>query len=437
LEKRSVPSLADFSCRLLTPIAVLPHTFPVLPHTFQVLPHPYRSRFWSDRVGSLHRRWIAALCLLVVFLTASSAAQDALAEVFASDATVRGAVLLAGSGTKVLSGSSVSAGAQAAVVRLVRGGEVRVCPGNSVTLASATGGRDLLWGVGTGAIEVHYSLQASADTLMTPDFRILLAGPGAFHFAMSSDNRGNTCMRSLPGNSSSVIVQELAGSGTYQVRPGDQVLFREGKTSDVDSTTPLSCGCPAPVPVHLAEKPAPEKEAPENTEKTEKTEKMEKTEKTQKSVAALREEPPAPPLPAAKPPQPPATPTVTTTPAAAPSIEDVAGDVRRPNPLFGLPPTGEVTAPLPVQPPGEIQIQVDAPFVFQATEPIPDTAPLIARVSLSSLPQLPALEPVVLPPPVPPPPPQQAQAEPPPKPKKKGGFFGFFRALFASIFGKK
>ncbi len=358
------------------------------------------------------------MCLLAVLLTAPSHAQDALAEVFASDATVRGSVVLAGSGTKVLSGSSISAGAQAAVVRLVRGGEVRVCPGNSVTLASATGGRDLLWGVGTGAIEVHYALQASADTLMTPDFRLLLAGPGAFHFALSSDNRGNTCVRSLPGASSSVIVQEMAGSGSYQVRPGDQVLFRNGQMSEVDSTTPLSCGCPAPPAVHRAEKEDPKPEP-------------------EKAVTAAPEHPPAPVAEAVKPPAPPPAVAIK---VAESEVEAVAANVSHPNPLAGLPPPSpaEVTAPLPAQPPGEVQIQVDAPFVFQAAEPIPETAPRIARVSVGSLQRWPAFEQVVLPPPAPsPPPPQQAQAEPKPKPKKKGGFFGFFRAIFASIFGKK
>jgi len=363
---------------------------------------------------------VGAVVFFLIILLAPSLghAQDALAEVFASDATIRGSVLLAGSGTKVLSGSSVSAGVQAAVLRLTRGGEVRVCPGNSVTLASATGGRELLWGVGTGTIEVHYALQASSDTLMTPDFRILLAGPGAFHFALSSDNRGNTCVRSLPGATSSVIVQELAGSGSYQVRPADQVLFRNGRMSEADSTTPLSCGCPAPAPVHRAEKEAQPKPAPP----------------PEKKEAAVLEEPPAPP--AAKPPDPPA-PAASALAAAEPAVEDVAASVRRPNPLAGLPPPSpaEVTAPLPAQPPGEIQVQVDAPFVFQAVEPIPETAPLIARVSLGALPQWPTFEPLVLPPPAPP---QQAKAEPPPKPKKKkGGFFGFFRAIFASIFGRK
>ncbi|MCI0354479.1 MAG: hypothetical protein L0099_05480 [Acidobacteria bacterium] len=358
---------------------------------------------------------------MLVPLTGASA-QDALAEVFASDATVRGSVVLVGSGTRVLSGSSVSAGSQAAVVRLARGGEVRVCPGNSVTLASATGGRDLLWGVGTGAIEVHYALQASADTLMTPDFRLLLAGPGAFHFALSSDNRGNTCVRSLPGNGSSVIVQELGGGGSYQVRPGEQVLFRNGTMSEVDSATPLSCGCPTPPPVHRAEKEASEKET------------------TEKEAAALQEEPAATAESAAKPPElPPPAPAPTASPLAEPALEEVAADVRRPNPLAGLPPpsAADVTTPLPAQPPGEIQIQVDAPLVFRAGEPIPETAPLIARLSVGTLPQLPAFEPLVLPPPAPSPAAQQAQAQPPAKPKRKGGFFGFFRALFASIFGKK
>ncbi|MGH9532636.1 MAG: hypothetical protein ACRD2Q_09600, partial [Terriglobales bacterium] len=148
---------------------------------------------------------------------------------------------------------------------------------------------------------------------------------------------------------------------------------------------------------------------------------------------------PQPPPPAPAPVEKTPAAVATTAVESAPDIEDAPGNLRRENPLAGLPPPspGEVTAPLPAQPPGEIQVQVDAPFVFQAAEPIPETAPLIARVSLSTLPQLPAFPPVVLPPPAPPAAPQQAQAAPPPKPKKKGGFFGFFRAIFASLFGKK
>ena len=137
----------------------------------------------SPSVQSLtmpHLRPTRTLSLLTLLLAAAASlrAQNPVGEVFAADATVKGSVILAGTGTKVLPGSSVTAGKQAATVRLARGGEVRVCPGTSVSVSSSASGRDLLWGMGTGALETHFSLKASADAVMTPDFRLLLAGPG-------------------------------------------------------------------------------------------------------------------------------------------------------------------------------------------------------------------------------------------------------------------
>jgi AMIN domain len=162
------------------------------------------------------------------------------------------------SADRLVSGASVTAGHDTMLLRLPRGGEIYVCPSTSVSITSAPNGADLMIAMSTGALETHYALEHSTDAIMTPDFRILLRGPGEFHYAISADSRGDTCMRGLPGNTATAVVSELMGEGVYEVEPDDKIVFHMGRVSATDTALhsgsthiietalPQDCGCPPP-----------------------------------------------------------------------------------------------------------------------------------------------------------------------------------------------
>lgn len=230
-------------------------------------------------------------------------------------------------GSRIASGSAVTAGSETAVLRVSGGGEVRVCPGTTISVTPSQTKRDLMLGLSTGAIEAHYSLRASADTVLTPDFRILFAGPGEFHFAISADAHGNTCVRALKGNTSSAIVSELMGDRIYQVKPAEQAVFHSGQIDKVDTEVPLECGCPPPSPAMRAQVSyapnVPDSELPEK-------------------VRIGGSETPAPP-------------------SGSSSLDATA----RPASGAGIRlSNGPETAPLPASQPNDIHVQVDAPLVF-------------------------------------------------------------------------
>ncbi len=268
-----------------------------------------------------------------------------------------------------MSGSSVTAGLSNTSVRLLRGGELRVCQGSSVSLASSANGSQLMVGMSSGTIEAHYPLANSRDSVMTPDFQISLNGPGVFHLALSTDESGNTCVQSLHGNKGSVTVSELMGDGSYTVMPGEQVIFRAGHASDPGPVV-ASCGCPVEIPVQRA---------------------------------AIDDRPKPAAAPAAAP-----APAVAALIASAPK---------------------SMTAPPPAVPPGGVHVQVEAPFVFRASEPRPPRdAPLdLEEIRISTLPVVGSVYGQ-------PPPAEVAQTAPQeterPKKKRRHGVWGFLSSIF-------
>jgi hypothetical protein len=200
-------------------------------------------------------------------------------------------------------------------------------------------------GLSTGAIEAHYDLRASADTILTPDFRIMLAGPGEFHFAISADPHGNTCVRALKGNTSSAIVSELMGDRIYQVRPTEQAVFHAGQIDKVDTDVPLECGCPPPSQLMRAEAPfapnVPDSELP-----------------VKASIGGSET---------------PASSAASDTLGATAS--SLSSDTRLSN--------GPETAPLPASQPNETHVQVDAPLVFTPRNRAASALPAPAQAARS------------------------------------------------------
>ncbi|HEY2499612.1 MAG TPA: hypothetical protein VGK24_21325 [Candidatus Angelobacter sp.] len=319
-------------------------------------------------------------CWAAILLSTPAFAQAVppIGELFASDNGSPG-LQLAGSGMGVYSGSELSAGIAPATLKFARGGQVRICPHSGLSVT--TGNQGFMLATGSGAVEIDYQLnQQAADIVITPDFNVALVGPGTFHFALGVNRRGDTCVKPLPGNSSAVTFSELLGTGSYRDEMDQRLVFRGGKL-DTKEVSNSDCGCPSTTPFTQAQaQPSPTPVAPKDDS------------------------------------------------AIAKPTERVAVA------------SNEPTSPLPPDRPGQVHIEVDAPFVFSArgTAGQPYS---VAKVQFSSLPNVYFLQekvdPIVL---MEKPPEVSVKTEaavplPEEKPKKaKKGFMGRVKGFFGSLF---
>ncbi len=167
-----------------------------------------------------------------------------------SGLTVAGSLTVFGSRAAIGSSGSVTAGAHTAILTLPGRGQLRLCSTTRATLTmdpahAAADHSGLMVSLDRGALETDFRTGADSDVILTPDFRILISGPGKSAVKVRLGDHGDTCVENPGKNPPYVTVSSLFTGGAYRVQPDQRVLFQQGSVTEVVDDESESCGCPA------------------------------------------------------------------------------------------------------------------------------------------------------------------------------------------------
>jgi hypothetical protein len=174
-----------------------------------------------------------------------------------SAATVTGALEVSRGRAVIGVSGTVTSGAETTQVILPRRGTLRVCGATTVKLAADSGVAagelpGLLIAMDHGALEMSFATTEApvknADVLMTPEFRILIDGPGAAEVKVRLGEHGDTCVDNSGANAPYVLVSSVFDGGAYRVQPGQRVMFQNGSLHEVVDQEKEPCGCPPDAP---------------------------------------------------------------------------------------------------------------------------------------------------------------------------------------------
>lgn len=170
----------------------------------------------------------------------------------ASAAMVTGALQVANGHAMIATNGAITSGTGTTEVTLPRRGVLRVCASTTVKLATdASVPKDevpgLMMVLDHGALEASFATGRNSDVLLTPDFRILIGGPGAADVKVRLGQHGDTCVDNAGVSAPYVLVTSVFDGGIYRVQAGQRVMFQHGSVSSVVDQEKESCGCPAPL----------------------------------------------------------------------------------------------------------------------------------------------------------------------------------------------
>jgi len=175
--------------------------------------------------------------------------QQSIGSVGIADATVSGALEVSNGRALLLGASTVTARDHTAEVALNRGGSVRVCATSGLHLNAGKGSIDtpLMLALDRGAIELAIRATAS-DVVMTPDLRFTLKSAGPLDLRLRVARNGDTCVENRGAAAPALSVSDQFGESSYELHPGQHVLFEHGSLKEVVDNEHEPCGCP-PEPV--------------------------------------------------------------------------------------------------------------------------------------------------------------------------------------------
>jgi hypothetical protein len=213
-------------------------------------------------------------CFISGHFHASFAQGKPIAIVPVEGVELTGALNLSGGKATLGAGGSVTAVDHAVTITLPHRGDLRLCATTKVDLTTDSnfdtvksdaarpdavkvepsalnstpneaGG--LMMAMGHGAIESHYVTGRNSDVILTPDFRILISGPGTSQVQVRLGAKGDTCVDNRGNNAPYVTVSSVFDGGAYRVQPNQRVMFQHGSLREVVDNEKESCGCPQEV----------------------------------------------------------------------------------------------------------------------------------------------------------------------------------------------
>jgi len=144
---------------------------------------------------------------------------------------------------------AITAGPATAQVTLPYRGVLRVCPSTTVRLSvdstvPTTEIPGMQIALNSGAMEASFAIARDSDIFLTPNFRIMIAGPGSSEVKLRLGQGGDTCVDNSGQNAPYVVVTSVFDTGLYRVQPGQRVMFEHGDLHTVVDDEKEPCGCP-------------------------------------------------------------------------------------------------------------------------------------------------------------------------------------------------